>query len=125
MNILIISLLPSILLLIVAFFLHRKKKPFASRSEGLKIEQLNTIWRDLSKDLDAILKTDINSLRNENLIMKSQFLKVIRETQSMKNQMISLEKQLCKTSYDTNKILKELRRIAIYIQDNQRQNNSQ
>jgi len=119
MNEMLTMTLPGLLLSLITFFLTRRKylaevelaHSGITSSELDNVEKAAKIWRELSEELRVRLSKDIEDLRNENGVMKSQFLIVMEENQSLKSQMQALEKQLKEARCENGILLKELKKF--------------
>ena len=112
MNQILVATIPTVLVSLITFLLTRKKYRVDVDSTELdNVEKATRIWRELSEELNKRLTADLNALREENQVMKAQFIQVVEENQSLKNQMVSLEEQLRKSRCDNAKLLRELKRF--------------
>ena len=75
------------------------------------IEKAARIWRELSEDVTARLKEDIDQLRRENWQTREKMNVITRENNALRTQMASLQKELRATKIENEKLTEQLRQF--------------
>ncbi len=115
------SVIPPIFSAIITFFLTRRKYMAEVRKASVEvetneidnIEKAARIWRELSEDITARLKEDIDQLRRENRSTRERMNVITRENNALRAQMASLQKELRATKIENEKLTEQLRQFNL------------
>jgi len=119
MNEIITASIPTAVTALITYFLTRRKylvdvkkaKAEAKGNEIDNVEKAVKIWRELTEDLKVHFKTDISDLRTDNKLMHSQLEQVLKENNSLRQQMASLEKELKESKNENIKLSEQLKQF--------------
>ena len=119
MNEIITASIPTAVTALITYFLTRRKylvdvkkaKAEAKGNEIDNVEKAVKIWRELTEDLKVHFKTDISDLRADNKLMHSQLEQVLKENNSLRQQMASLEKELKESKNENIKLSEQLKQF--------------
>ena len=119
MNEIMMTSIPTAITAIITYFLTRRKylvdvkkaKAEAKGNEIDNVEKAVKIWRELTEDLKVHFKTDISDLRADNKLMHSQLEQVLKENNSLRQQMASLEKELKESKNENIKLSEQLKQF--------------
>jgi len=119
MNEIMMTSIPTAITAIITYFLTRRKylvdvkkaKAEAKGNEIDNVEKAVKIWRELTEDLKVHFKTDISDLRTDNKLMHSQLEQVLKENNSLRQQMASLEKELKESKNENIKLSEQLKQF--------------
>ena len=111
--------IPTAITAIITYFLTRRKylvdvkkaKAEAKGNEIDNVEKAVKIWRELTEDLKVHFKTDISDLMTDNKLMHSQLEQVLKENNSLRQQMASLEKELKESKNENIKLSEQLKQF--------------
>ena len=111
--------IPTAITAIITYFLTRRKylvdvkkaKAEAKGNEIDNVEKAVKIWKELTEDLKVHFKTDISDLRADNKLMHSQLEQVLKENNSLRQQMASLEKELKESKNENIKLSEQLKQF--------------
>ena len=119
MNEIITASIPTAVTALITYLLTRRKylvdvkkaKAEAKGNEIDNVEKAVKIWRELTEDLKVHFKTDISDLRTDNKLMHSQLEQVLKENNSLRQQMASLEKELKESKNENIKLSEQLKQF--------------
>ncbi len=117
----LISVFPPFVSALITFFLTRRKYMAEVKKAGVEvetneidnIEKAARIWRELSEDITARLKEDIDQLRRENKSTRERMNIITRENNALRAQMASLQKELRATKIENEKLTEQLRQFNL------------
>ena len=119
MNEIITASIPTAVTALITYLLTRRKylvdvkkaKAEAKGNEIDNVEKAVKIWRELTEDLKVHFKTDISDLMTDNKLMHSQLEQVLKENNSLRQQMASLEKELKESKNENIKLSEQLKQF--------------